>query len=128
MKCTIRDVIEAHATLANHGGLSLPPAMSMRFARLTRALRQEAETANEARDAIITKHLLLVDGKPVEVTLANGSVTRKVTDQKAFDADMKAFGDQPAEIPGEAFKLAELGTGPIHSDILAALHFAVTEG
>ncbi len=128
MKCTIRDVIEAHATLANHGGLSLPTAMSMRFARLTRALRQESETAGEAREAIVTKHLKMVDGKPVEVTLPDGRKDREVTDPKAFQADMKAFLDQTADIPGEPFKVSELGTGPINSDILAALHFAVTEG
>jgi hypothetical protein len=128
MKCTIRDVIEAHATLAHHGGLSLPPAMSMRFARLTRALRQESETAGEARKAIVDKHLLLVDGKPVEITHPDGRQDRKVADPEAFQADLKAFLDQPAEIPGEPFKLAELGTAPIHSDILAALHFAVIEG
>jgi hypothetical protein len=127
MKCTVRDVIEAHATLAHHGGLSLPPSQSMRFARLTRALRQESETAGEAREAIVAKHLKMVDGAPVEVTLPDGRKDREVTDPKAFQADLKAFLDAPAEIPGEPFKLAELGTGPIHSDILAALHFAVTE-
>jgi hypothetical protein len=128
MKCTIRDVFEAHATLAHHGGLSLPPALSMRLARLSRALRQESETAGEAREAIVAKHVKMVDGKPVEIKLTDGRVDREVADPKAFQADLKAFLDQAAEIPGEPFKVAELGTTPIHSDILAALHFAVVEG
>jgi len=105
MKCTIRDVVEAHATLAHHGGLSLPPAQSMRFARLTRALRQESETAGEARKAIVDKHLLLVDGKPVEITHPDGRQDRKLTDPEAFQADLKAFLDQAEQTSSEPTRI-----------------------
>lgn len=118
MKCTTLDVREAHAALTKHGGLSLPAALSMRFARMTRAIRIEGEIADEAVRTLVERHRILdKDGKPTDLL-----------NQIPLQADLKALHDSPAEIPGDPFKFSELGAGPIHSDILATLHFAIIDG
>lgn len=118
MKCTTLDVREAHAALTKHGGLSLPAALSMRFARMTRAIRTEGETADEAVRALVDRH---------RIPDKDGKLTDQINNVP-FQADLKVLHGSPAEIPGEPFKLSELGAGPIHSDILATLHFAIVDG
>lgn len=124
MKCTVRDVVEAHAQLTRLGGLSLAPALSMRFGRLTRAIRDEAEIAEEARRKILEDHTPKdAAGVPKPILTLND-----LTNPKAFDLAVKELHKDPVEIPGEPFKLSELGDKPLNSDLLASLHFAIVDG
>lgn len=128
MQTTARDILEAHAALAAHGGLSLAPALSLRFARLTRAIRAEADTIAEARTALIEKHAQRdAQGRIVTIELPGGRTDTRLADPPAFRAAEKELLAAACDLPGEPFALAELGTQPIASDLLAGLHFAIRD-
>lgn len=124
MKCTARDIIDLSNALTKHGGINLLPKVVLRFSRLQRAVRAEAETISEAQQKITDEHLLRGDdGLPVKVTLPDGREDFRLKDPKAYAAAIKDLLSAPVEIAGEPFETEDLIRGEIHSDVVAALHW-----
>lgn len=122
MKITIRDILHAHGVLASTGGLDLPVAQALKVSRITRFVRQEAESAQEVQGEIIVRHAEKdPDGKPRRIELPGGGADIALADQDGFKADMKALKSQEIEFTGERIKVADLGDKAISSDMLDAL-------
>jgi hypothetical protein len=122
MKTTIRDILDAHTALAIHGGLSLPPAKAVAFAKLTRAIRAEAEIAGEVRQQLVDTHAKKnADGSLVRVTLPSGAEDVALADPAAYRAAHKALLATEVELAVEPLKVADLGDAKLPSDLVAAL-------
>ncbi len=127
MKITAAEVIDAHNALAKHGGLTVLPSASLRLARITKAVRSEIETIQEALGALETKHAIKGDdGKPLITKTPAGDVVEWI-DPVAFAADRKALLATIIEMPGDPIPSADLGTTPVNSDLLAGLLFAFAD-
>jgi hypothetical protein len=123
MKLTVADITFAHAVISREGGISLPPAAGLKLARITRAIRQEAESAQAAQDALIPQHIERdAEGKPIKVTLPDGTTDDRLAEGgRPFRAAVRLLRAQEIEINLPALTLAELGDKPLSSDWLDAL-------
>ena len=121
MKCTAKDILFCNNVFARRGGIELAGAARLKVARITRAVRQEAETINEAMTALARSMAVKdADGKPKEILTENGSIF-DMPDQAAFNAEQKKLLAAEIDIPGEKLTESELGTGAAFSDVIDAI-------
>jgi hypothetical protein len=109
VKITPRDILFANAVIGRAGGIEASGAARVKIARITRAIRTEAETINASLQELAHAHTVKgEDGKPKVIQTANGPDTQ-IADAKAFRAEQKALLDASIELAVEPIALADLG-------------------
>lgn len=128
MKITVDDCIQAHSALAKHGGIELLPAVAIRFGRIAKILRDEAENAGDVLGQISRKHMVKgPDGKPLKTETPAGP-TFEYIDPAAHRDEIKPVLKTEVVIEGELFKVSDLPTDKrVNTDLTTALHFLFTE-
>lgn len=123
MKITAQNIINATNALSQHGGLSLPPSISYKVARLTRILRQESELINEQVDTLLKSYAEKDENGVAIIIQTPQGAGYKITKMESFNAAKKSLLSSEVEIEVELISISDLGDKPVHSDLLAGLVF-----
>lgn len=93
--------------------LQLPGSQAFRLVQITRSIEGHLKDFEEARQKLIGKHAVEVDGQK----------SVPATNQDAFTADLSELASTDIEIPGDKIRIETMSHAPMTASDLYALSF-----